>query len=149
MNSQSGLSLVEILVVMTLIVVLALFAVPSLLQARTMSRETGTVVALRNIFIAQELFRTLDADADGAVDFATNLSELGSTGLLTDEALAAGERHEFSFVLTTTDAGYGFTCFARPLGSQPIQKYFRVDETGVVRFSIDADPDETSLPVGE
>ena len=149
MNSQSGLSLVEILVVMTLIVLFALFAVPNFLHARTLSREAGAVVALRNIFAAQELFRALDSDADGVVDFADDLSELGSTGLLNDEALAAGQRYEFAFVLATTDAGYGFTCFARPLSSRSVQKHFRVDETGVVRFSIDAEPNETSTPIGE
>ncbi len=65
---RSGLSLVELLVVMALIAVLAGMALPGMLRARMAANEAAAGGALRSVVAAQTCFRQGDADRNGVAD---------------------------------------------------------------------------------
>jgi prepilin-type N-terminal cleavage/methylation domain-containing protein len=73
-----GFTLVELMIVLTVIVIIATIAIPSLIAARLTANESAAIAVLRSISTAQAQFRTsgkADEDEDGAGEYGT-LGEL-------------------------------------------------------------------------
>lgn len=76
---QSGFTLIEVLIVTSVIGVLAGFAVPNLLSSRAVSNEAAVIATMRAIATAQFQFQSsaeLDTNFDAGYEFAT-FGELG------------------------------------------------------------------------
>jgi type IV pilus assembly protein PilA len=72
-GSDEGMTLLELLVVVAVILIIAAFATPRLLRARTTANETAAIGALRAISTAEDLY----AKACGQGGFAASLPTLG------------------------------------------------------------------------
>ena len=140
-RGSSGFSLIELLIVVTVIGVIASIAIPSLLRSKAAANESAAISYLRSWTAAQELYilKFGDyADADG---------QLFNEGLISSKA--AADSHGYTFSLDnpsgsiTTWWGRGWPDTPGSTGS----RWFYIDQTGVIRYSTTGDADASSPPL--
>jgi prepilin-type N-terminal cleavage/methylation domain-containing protein len=149
-GGRGGFTLLEILVVVTVIAIIAAIAIPSLAEARKGANEGAAINNLRQIHIAQELFRAedKDKDKDGRLQYASDLLTLYQKHALFDAALARGSKQGYAFRIASADE-YSFVALASPKEpGRSGDRHFRIDDLGVLRYSVGGEPDETSPPIG-
>jgi type IV pilus assembly protein PilA len=158
LKSQAGFSLIELLIVVTIILVIAAIAIPSLLRARMAANESSAVSALRTIATTEVNF-----DALYSSGYAATLDALGppppgnaaspSHADLVDNELASGIRGGYHFLYTAIDPGgvghpTGYTVNANPVSPGITgQAYFFVDQSNVIRQESNAPATVSSSPV--
>lgn len=132
MKKETGFSLIELLVVVTIMGVLAALAVPSLLSARRSANEGSAIATLRTVFNAE---MTHQATA-GSGNFAGSLSALREAYLI-DETVASGTKAGFRFSGGKTDYTLDrpATIFYSAIPSSPSGPY----QTGTRKFGIATD----------
>ena len=117
-KNQEGFSLIELLIVVSIILVIAAIAIPSLLQARVTANEASAVASLRTVNTAMVSYTS----SYPTVGFAPTLAALGgsscappdeTSACLIDSVLASG-----------TKSGYTFN--STGIGSAPAGEYFAV-----------------------
>jgi len=141
MKKQKGFSLIELLIVVSIILIIAAIAIPNLIRARMSANEASSVGSLRTINTAEITF----ADAYPAIGF-TDLISLGgatpctpapATGCLIDNVLATGTKSGYNFTVTPAGGApnTNYTSLANPatLNSTGTQS-FCSDETGVIEY---------------
>jgi type IV pilus assembly protein PilA len=115
-RNQKGFSLIELLVVVSIILIVAAIAIPNLLQARVAANEASAVASLRTINTAMITY----VDNYPTVGFAPTLAALGGTSCdapdqngacLIDNLLSSG-----------TKSGYTFS--STGVGTAPVGQYF-------------------------
>jgi len=155
---KSGFSLIELLIVVAIILVIAAIAIPNFLKAKMKANEASAVASLRVIVTAQATYQSTWGRG-----FAPDLASLGpppagtspsaSTADLIDSVLANKIKSGYSFVYTAVDADGngqmdGYTVNANPISpGQTGDKYFYVDQVGVVRYNLAGPANATSDPV--
>ncbi len=114
-NRQGGFSLIELLIVVTIIAIIATMAVPKLIKARMLGNETAALGAIKTLHAAEWQYNSQYNR------FAQTLTELGpptsgadnpsASGLISAD-LAAGVKQGYNFTLQGNPAGY--TILATP-----------------------------------
>jgi type IV pilus assembly protein PilA len=147
-RKPNGFSLIELLMVVTIILVIAALAIPSFMRSRMTANETSAVASLRAIFTANTTYETSYGNG-----YSPDLPSLAGTPPATcagadliDGLLATGQKSGYAFTYVAgavipvgapgcTPGAVAFTVQATPLvaGSSG-QRSFCIDETGVVRF---------------
>ncbi len=128
-HSESGFTLIEVLVVMTIISVTATIAVPKLTAARARANEVSAIQALKSIYSAEfrlKLQGSIDANHDGVGEFGF-LQEISG---VRDLRSGSGERLNpafFSAAYGAVDSGgrvqrsgYFFHFFLPGAGAVPV-----------------------------
>jgi len=147
-RKSNGFSLIELLMVVTIILVIAALAIPGFMRSRMTANESSAVASLRAIFTGNTTYDTSYGNG-----FSPDLLSLAGSppatcqgAALIDGQLATGQKSGYSFTYVAgavvpvgaagcTPGTVAFTVQASPMvaGSSG-QRSFCIDETGVVRF---------------
>jgi type IV pilus assembly protein PilE len=135
--ARRGFSLVEVMIVLTVLAVLIAIAVPSYTRAIEQSRADVAGANLRAIWAAQRIYwleqRVYSADLPG----------LESIGLL-DPTLLQGPSG-YCYAVSAADSGT-FTASATRTGSTVFSGQFAIDATGAITGSVAAVGQPNILP---
>ena len=140
-SDDSGFSLVELLIVVTVIGILASMAIPNLLRSKAAANDVVAISYMRSWTAAQELYHVrhgVYADAD---------NQLIDEGLIDGHAPA--DSHGYTFHLDNP-AGSKYTWWGTAVPDSPGEtgtRWFYIDQGGVIRWSTSGEADSNSPPL--
>jgi len=152
---QKGFSLIELLIVVTIILIIMAMAMPNLKQAKMTANDTSAIASLRALTSACMQY----SNTYGG--FPPTLASLGPANTpsataadLIDTVLANGTKsgYRFTYTASAKDAGgniLGYTINADPItvGTTGLRQFF-TDQTGTIRANVGGPADKNSSPIG-
>jgi prepilin-type N-terminal cleavage/methylation domain-containing protein len=145
-NKSSGFTLLEMMIVTAIIGLIAAIAIPSLLRARIQTNEASAIQELRVIAGAQTAYNAAKNSYGRFADLTQSTDGPGTEFLdptWTEGRVKAGYTYSIPLADTTS-----FECYADPVSlGFTGTRYFRVDASGIVRYSFAGRPSATDPPV--
>lgn len=157
-TKQRGFSLIELLIVVTIILIIAAIAIPNLMRSKIQANETAAVGALKALQESALLYSNtyggfphalsdLGPAAGGAAPTSTSAD-------LIDSVLASGIKsgYRFTYVAGAVDPSgnvqnYSVTASPVTPGSSG-QRSFFTDQSGTIRNTTNGNADSNSPPIG-
>jgi type IV pilus assembly protein PilA len=153
-KAQQGFSLIELLIVVSIILIIAAIAIPSLLRAKTVANEASAVGSLRTLNTA-----CITYSSTFGLGYPAALSNLAPSAVadqnaadLIDGVLASGVKSGYTFTYTAAAAAGGvvstYTVNADPtVRDQTGTRSFFTDQSGVIRQNVGGPADVNGTPV--
>lgn len=142
-RSESGFTIVELVVVVAILAVLAAVAVPAYVSFIQRAKETSVQAYMGKVRKAQEVYRFNDL----ANAFSSSFDDLETTGFV-EPATGAASRIENDYrmdIAAGISSGEPFwNILATPLSPNPKAKYLYIDQTGYIRYAVGAPAGPTS-----
>ncbi len=149
MREQSGFSLIELLIVVTVIMVISAIAIPNLMRSRMAANEAAAVGNMRTISGAEISYATTYAPGGGLTGYSNDLASLGSancnppsstSACLIDNDLAqatSSSTAKSGFYYTySLSSALGFTLNADPASwDRTGARHFYTDATRVITYT--------------
>ncbi len=77
-----GFSLLEIMIVLTIVAGLTALAIPNLIRAKMAANEVASIAILKTFATSEELYKRTDWDGNGYLEYAQNIGMYGGNGNL-------------------------------------------------------------------
>ena len=143
LNKNTGFTLIELMIVVSVIVIIAAIAIPVLLRSRLAANESHVIGSLKTLASAEAGFQATgvtDADADGTGEYGSLALPSNATPPFIDSSLGSGQKSGFFITVTTTGVANSdeimWDATAYPIGKgQTGNRTFYIDESGVLRGS--------------
>jgi len=142
LHSRRGFSLIELLIVVSIILILITIAVPKFTHAQMYTRETAAIQAVKTIHTAQVQYQSQFGK------YAASLTELGppasgapnaSSADLIGNDLANGEKQGYKFTLSAIPGGYVINANPVSYGSSGSRSFYS-DQSMVIRENDGPEP---------
>ncbi len=139
MGRRVGFTLFELMIVVTVIALIAAFAIPTLHTSFKSGKEAATISALRTLHAADTQYSL----RYGA--YSNSLLALQNGGYV-DSLLGAGTKSGYTLNYNATR--YTWSCVASPeIAGVTGDRYFFVDHTGVIRMSHTSPVGSSDTPI--
>lgn len=157
-TTRNGFSLIELLIVVTIILIIAAIAIPNLLQSRMAANQASAVASCRGITASEVTYVALYNQG-----FASSLAAMGpplgggtaspSAADLLDTSLASGTKSGYNYVYSpgSVDSQGQYQAFT--VNANPVKHnitgngYYFADQTFVIRFSTTSAASASSSPL--
>jgi prepilin-type N-terminal cleavage/methylation domain-containing protein len=128
-----GFTLLELMLVVTVIGIVAAMALPGFANARKHANEASAISSLRTFSSAETQYRT-------RFGLYAAVPELASGGFV-DDSFSDGERSGYRFISSAGPSDVTWAITAQPVSPGVSgNRWFRVDESGVIRVKDGAAP---------
>ena len=157
-KNQEGFSLIELLIVVTIILIIAAIAIPNLMRSKMTANEAAAVEALRTLTSTMVMYSMSYGG------YPHNISDLGpaagssiptsAAADLVDSVMATGIKsgYKFTYAVVSADAAgnvLSYTVTASPVTPGTTgQRCFFTDPSGTIRASNGGSADSSSTPIG-
>lgn len=140
--ARRGFSLIELLIVISIILIIITMAVPKFNQAKRFANETGAIAAIRSIHEAEVQYQSQYGR------FAASLAELGppqsgaaspAAADLIDSTFASGLKSGYKLTVTGNQNGYAINANPETFGTTGTRTFYS-DQTMVIRANDGAEP---------
>ena len=141
-HRQKGFSLIELLIVISIILILITMAVPRFARAQMYTRETAAIQAVKTLHTAEVQYQSQFGR------YAASLTELGppasgaantSAADLIGNDLANGEKQGYKFTVAPVPGGYTVNAVPVAYGSSGSRSFYS-DQSMVVRENYGPEP---------
>lgn len=138
---SKGFTLVEIMIVVSIILMVSAISIPGLLRARMNANETSAVASLKTICWAATTYRGTNPA------YPANLSDLSvAASAYVDAVLGSGLKQGYQFNLTGGTNTYSATAIPITPNITGVRTFF-VDAAGIIRTSDNGTADASSTPI--
>jgi len=145
---RRGFSLIELLIVISIILIIITIAVPKFRSAQNTARETAAIQALRTIHTAQVEYQSQYGR------YAATLTELGppasgapsmSAADLIGNDVSGGEKQGYKLTVTALQGGYAISAVPVSCGNSGNRTFYS-DQTMTVHFGTCPEPATAQSP---
>jgi type IV pilus assembly protein PilA len=153
-KNPHGFSLLELLIVVTVILIISAIAIPNLLRSRMVANEAAAVGSLRTVNASCVAY-----SSNWGIGYPVSLSNLGpakpataAAADLIDSTVAGGTKsgYRLTYVSSAPNNGkiWSYTINANPVvPGQTGGRYFFTDQTGVIRYTSGGPATISSPPI--
>ncbi len=127
---KKGFTLVEIMIIISVVLILTALAIPNILRSQITARESMALTNVKRISESCQVYNTREEVYPAAL---TDLS--GDVPPYLSTTLTSGTKDGYNFVYTQT--ADGFTLYANVIAAG-VGRYFYTDETTVIRQHVNA-----------
>lgn len=141
-RQSAGFSLIELIIVVTIIGIIAAIAIPNLLTARRTAQEASGAAIVKSLIKAESMYFS----SHGNQSTYGTLNELVARNCIDAELLTEARNYYVFQVNLTTPITYNITATpGAELASQ--MKHFYGDESGIIRQAMGIPATATSPPI--